>query len=86
MKFTKHHIPARLGSTLICLSESPAWASGSVVNVSLWDKGTSSMNMLGIVKAMGMAMMGSDLSMVTMGTTTDQQELPAGEVTLPHAS
>jgi uncharacterized cupredoxin-like copper-binding protein len=39
------------------------------------------MSMMGEVQPMGMAMMGSDMSMVTMGITTDLSEVPAGEVT-----
>lgn len=39
------------------------------------------MNMMGEVKPMGMAMMGADMSMTTMGITVDPAEVPAGEVT-----
>lgn len=39
------------------------------------------MNMMGEVKPMGMAMMGSNMSMVTMGVKIDVAEVPAGEVT-----
>jgi uncharacterized cupredoxin-like copper-binding protein len=81
MTFTRRTAIALLGCTLIGFSVGPALAAGSIVQVSLWDKGGTSMNMMGRVKPMGMAMMGSDMSMVTMGITTDLAEVPAGEVT-----
>ncbi len=80
MTLTRRMAVALLGCALTGISFSPAFA-GSVVHVSLWDKGDSSMNMMGEVKPMGMAMMGSNMSMVTMGITIDLAEVPAGEVT-----
>jgi uncharacterized cupredoxin-like copper-binding protein len=80
MTFTRHAAAALLGCALAGFSVGPTFA-GSVVHVSLWDKGDTSMNMMGDVKPMGMAMMGSDMSMVTMGVKVDVTEVPAGEVT-----
>jgi uncharacterized cupredoxin-like copper-binding protein len=39
------------------------------------------MNMMGDLLPLGMGMMGSDMSMVTMGITANMTEVPAGEVT-----
>ena len=81
MAFTRRTAVALLGCVLTGFSLGPAVAADSVVQVSLWDKGDTSMNMMGEVHPMGMAMMGSDMSMATMGITTDLAEVPAGEVT-----
>lgn len=59
----------------------PAFAAGSVVHVSLWDKGPDSMAPLGAGPGMGMAMPGADMSMATMGVTPDIDSAPAGEIT-----
>lgn len=55
--------------------------AGTTIKVSLWDKGASSMEMMDQMKPMGMAMMGADMTMVTMGITLDQTSVAAGEVT-----
>ena len=81
MTFTRRTAVALIGSPFYGFSVGPALAAGTVVQVLLWDKGDTSMNMMGQVKPMGMAMMGSDMSMVTMGITVDLAEVPAGEVT-----
>jgi uncharacterized cupredoxin-like copper-binding protein len=81
MTFTRRTAAALLGYALTALLAGPVLAAGSVVQVSLWDKGDTSLNMMGEVKPMGMAMMGADMSLVTMGITTDPDEVPAGEVT-----
>ncbi len=57
-----------------------AFAAGTVVNVSLWDKGPDSMAMLGEGPGMGMGMAG-DKSMAVMGITPDVDSAPAGEIT-----
>lgn len=58
----------------------PSLASGTVVKVSLWDKGPNSMDMLG--KAMwGMGMKHEDASMATMGIDANPKEVKAGEIT-----
>jgi uncharacterized cupredoxin-like copper-binding protein len=81
MTFSRRATVALFGCVLAGFSFGPAVAAGSVVHVSLWDKGNTSMSMMGEVKPMGMAMTGSDMSMTTMGITVDQAEVPAGEVT-----
>ena len=69
------------GVILTGLGAFPAYAAGSDVHVSLWDKGEASMTMMDEVQPMGMAMPGSDMSMATMGITIDMVDVPAGEVT-----
>ena len=59
-----------------------AKAADSTVNVSLWDKGATSMDMMGKMAPMGMMMTpGVDMKMVTMGITLDVATVPAGNVT-----
>jgi len=61
----------------------PSFAADSVVNVSLWDKGDHSMDMLenGEIKGIGMGMTGGNITMATMGITASPQKVPAGVVT-----
>ncbi len=59
----------------------PALAAGTVVKVSLWDKGDTSMDMLGQGPGMGMGMGGGGMSTVTMGVTAEPASAPAGEIT-----
>jgi len=54
----------------------PSYATGSVVNVSLWDKGGDAM----APKNLGFAM-GADLSKATMGISATPETVKAGEVT-----
>jgi uncharacterized cupredoxin-like copper-binding protein len=53
----------------------------TVVKVSLWDKGESSMDNVGKHTPIGMAVDGADPAMATMGVTLDVLEVPAGEIT-----
>jgi uncharacterized cupredoxin-like copper-binding protein len=61
----------------------PARAAGTVIKVSLWDKGEMSMDMLGKGKPMGMGMMGAEMAMkmAMLGVTPDRDTVAAGEVT-----
>ena len=81
MSYSRRSVVALLACSLTALTVGPALAGGTTVQVSLWDKGGLSMNMMGGTKPMGMGMMGADMSMVTMGITADVTEVPAGEVT-----
>jgi len=54
----------------------PSYATGSVVNVSLWDKGGDAM----APKNLGFAM-GGDMSKATMGISVTPETVKAGEVT-----
>lgn len=56
-------------------------AGGTVVKVSLWDKGAGSMDMLGKGMMLGMGMKGGDMKNATMGIDAMPQNLPAGEIT-----
>ena len=63
----------------------PALAAGTVVKVSLWDKGANSMDMMGEGPRMGMGMAG-DMSKATMGVTAEPASAPAGEITFEVAN
>jgi len=75
---------------LIAVSVSGAFITPSdaraetVVKVTLWDKGESSMDMLGAHEPMGMGMLGADPDVTntgaTMGITLDLAEVPAGAI------
>lgn len=58
----------------------PGAKAETVVKITLWDKGESSMDMLGAHEPMGLGMPGVDPAMATMGITLDVAEVPAGEV------
>ena len=62
---------------LLAVQPPPA---GTVVKVSLWDKGEASMDAMDMAP-MGMAMAGANMDMATMGITVDRPKIPAGEVT-----
>jgi uncharacterized cupredoxin-like copper-binding protein len=54
----------------------------TVINVSLWDKGDTAMDLMDTTEPMGMAMTPkSDMTKATMGITLDQTAVPAGTVT-----
>lgn len=64
----------------LCVTPSLA-ETQTIVHVSMWDKGGSSMDTLGEGKPMGMAMPGADMSKATMGVTPDVKSVKAGEIT-----
>ncbi|MFK5997848.1 MAG: hypothetical protein QM492_07040 [Rhodobacterales bacterium] len=74
-----------IAGSLATMAMTPAFAATTTVNVSLWDRGSTSMDMLGQGKPLGMAMMGDmkavDMPMRMMGITVDLAAVPAGEVT-----
>lgn len=57
----------------------PAWAGGTTVHVSLWDKGPDSMGMDGLVHMMGMK--DPKPKMAMMGVKIDVSSAKAGDVT-----
>ncbi len=76
-----------IAGSLATMAMTPAFAAKTTtVNVSLWDRGDGSMDMLGQGKPMGMAMMGDmkviDMPMKMMGVTAHSNSVPAGVVTL----
>ncbi len=70
-----------VASVILTLSAALAHAAGTVIKVTLWDKGAMSMSMLGKSPEMGM-MMGSNGANMPMGITVSTQSVKAGEVTL----
>jgi len=56
---------------------SPSQAAGSVVNISLWDKGAE----MAMATDLGFPAAGKDLSKVTMGIAVSTDTVKAGEIT-----
>ena len=82
MNTTRRTATALIAALIPALWMGAANAADSTVNVSLWDKGAMSMDMMGKMPAMGMMMTpGVDMKMVTMGITLDAATVPAGKVT-----
>lgn len=81
MNLSRRQALVALAAASAAMSLSGPAMADTTVHVSLWDKGMSSMDMMGRVKPMGMAMMGADMGMVTMGITLDLAEVPAGKIT-----
>ncbi len=74
-----------VGILPLCFA-SGAFAAGTVVTVSIWDKGNAAMEAMDTAKPMGMAMMADDklaeaMKAALVGLTVDMTEVPAGEVT-----
>lgn len=70
------------GSMVILLSAVQVYAAGTVVKVSLWDKGAMSMQMLSKGPKMGMAMgKGTGMPDGPMGIKLSTSNVPAGVVT-----
>lgn len=71
-----------IASTLVAtFSAGQALAAGSVVKVTLWDKGDNPMKMAADAKSMGMGEMGADMSTAMMGVKLSMDSVAAGEVT-----
>jgi uncharacterized cupredoxin-like copper-binding protein len=81
MKFSRRLVISTVSGILSLSMFSSGAFAGTVVKVSLWDKGPTSMDMMESMVPMGMAMPGAVMDMATMGITVDSQEIPAGEVT-----
>jgi uncharacterized cupredoxin-like copper-binding protein len=80
MQLSRRSVVSALPASVALLAFRPATASGTVVKVSLWDKGEASMDAMEM-PPMGMAMAGADMAKATMGITVELAEIPAGEVT-----
>jgi uncharacterized cupredoxin-like copper-binding protein len=80
MRLTRRSVLSAVAGAVAVLEFHPAAAAGTVVKVSLWDKGEAAMDGLGMAP-MGMAMAGANMDMATMGITVDTPDIPAGEVT-----
>ncbi len=81
MKITRRNLLVLLSGMFAARAPVPSFAAANVVNVSLWDKGPNSMDMLGKGKMMGLGMMAGDMKMAMMGISTDVKEVAAGDVT-----
>jgi len=83
MKLSLRIMLALATAVAVTLSAGQALAKGTVVKVSLWDKGATSMNMLGKGPAMGMMMghQGTNMPMGPMGIKVSAHTLKAGTVT-----
>jgi uncharacterized cupredoxin-like copper-binding protein len=87
MKLSRRNMLLAASVFVATLSAGPAFAEARVVKVSLWDKGATSMNMLGQreFKGMGMGMgMGArpkGMPMAPMGIDVSVQAVSAGQVT-----
>ncbi|MBL9045912.1 MAG: hypothetical protein JNK34_01145 [Tabrizicola sp.] len=80
MPRTKPAVRFAVACLLSGLASGQSALAEAVVKVTLWDKGESSMDMLGAHEPMGLGMPGADPAMATMGITLDVAEVPAGEV------
>ena len=81
MKLSRRLVISVISAMLPFLAFNKAAYAGSVVKVSLWDKGPTSKDKMDTLMPMGMAMPGAKMEMATMGITVDISEIPAGEVT-----
>ncbi len=81
MKLSRRSMISVTSGTLASLAFGRAAFAGTVVKVSLWDKGATSMDAMDTLMPMGMAMSGAMMEMATMGITADTLEIPSGEVT-----
>jgi len=75
--FSKFILPPLAALTLTVSLSGAGWAHGTVVNVSLWDKGAEA----GMAEGLGMGMPGADMSKATMGIKLSTKSVKAGEVT-----
>ena len=81
MKLSRRSAIFAVSGTLPYLAFNRAAYAGTVVKVSLWDKGETSMEGIDTLMPMGLAMPGAKMDMASMGITVDILEIAAGEVT-----
>ena len=83
MKFKRANAMLTAAAVTLTLFTGQAYAAGTVIKVSLWDKGAMSMGMVGKGPMMGMAMgtPGSHMSMGPMGIKVSTHAAKAGQVT-----
>jgi len=75
--FTKFILPPLTALTVTASLAGAAWAHGTVVNVSLWDKGAEA----GMAEGLGMGAKGAQMSKATMGIKLSEKSVKAGEIT-----
>lgn len=81
MNFSRRSVIGTTSGTVLLLMFNHGAFAGTVVKVTLWDKGETSMDGMDTMTPMGMAMPGAVMDMATMGITVDTPEVPAGEIT-----
>ena len=81
MKLSRRLLISGVAATLSLMAFNRAANAGTVIKVSLWDKGSTSMDNMDTLAPMGMAMPGAKMDMASMGIKVDRQEIPAGEIT-----
>ena len=70
-----------IAAAAMALMASPALGAGTVVKVSLWDEGPTSLDTMGQGPGAGTGMPAAGASNETVGITTNKAMVPAGEVT-----
>jgi uncharacterized cupredoxin-like copper-binding protein len=85
MKLTRRNWLVAASGVVAALCAGPVFARTSVVKVSLWDKGATSMSMMGKGEPMGMAMgaggaTAKGMAEPTMGIRVSSKTVKAGEV------
>ena len=78
--------PYWIAVAALTLLANPALAAGTVVKVTLWDKGPTSLDKIGQGPGAGMGMPAAGASNEMVGITTDKTTVPAGEVTFEVAN
>lgn len=83
MTILRRTVVTLAAAVALAMSAGQTFAKGSVIEVSLWDKGAMSMNMLGKGPWMGMMMgnHGAGMPMGPMGISVSARTVKAGEVT-----
>ena len=77
MKFSRQYLVSLAAGLALALTATAAWAAGTVVNVSLWDKGAD----VPMATDLGFPAPGKDMSKATMGIALSQESVKAGEIT-----
>ncbi len=87
MNMTRRGTMVLIGGAMAAATVRPALAAGTVVNVSLWDRGPGSMDAAmaasghGPLLGLGMKHSGAAMPEAMMGVTATPDSVPAGEVT-----
>ncbi len=81
MTISRRNALALFATAIAANFTTPSFATGHIMNVSLWDKEPNVINMLGKGKMMGMGMGAGNMNMAPMGIKTSAATVPAGEIT-----
>jgi len=77
IKQIRRYVAPLAAGLLLAVMSTAAWAAGTVVNVSLWDKGAETP----MATDLGFPAPGKDLSSASMGIAVSQDTVKAGETT-----